>query len=253
MSTRTPTSTDTPTAALLAVERAGPGHAVTRLRPGARLAPRVLSRGSVVRAALVPTQAGPLAGDRDVVSIEVGAGAVLALEPIAATLALPGPREIRLDLHVSVAAGGRLVLDDGPLIVTGGANVVRRVTLALGAGARAAVRETGVLGRHGEEPGRLDARLRVTLEGEPLLHDELRLGPESASADAHVALAPGHRAIGSLCLLGLPAPAGDARVLALAGPGAVRRATGDSPADLERELGPTWAAWVREVLRPAPR
>ena len=77
--------------AVLAIERTATGHAITELRRGTRVAPRILDRGGgVVRAAFVPTQAGPLAGDRDSTSIVVGAGATLIVEPVAATLALPG-------------------------------------------------------------------------------------------------------------------------------------------------------------------
>jgi len=68
-----------------------------------------------VLAAFVPTQAGPLAGDRDRVRIVVRAGATL--------------------------------------IVAAGVDVERRMTLALGAGAVAALRETAILGGGGERPG----------------------------------------------------------------------------------------------------
>src|SRR4051812_8681516 len=81
--------------AVLAVGREG----VCELRRGPRVAPRVLGRG---RAALVPLQAGPLAGDRDAVRLRVGAGAELALEPIAATVAYPGAARTWLDLDVVV-------------------------------------------------------------------------------------------------------------------------------------------------------
>src|SRR3954451_10634647 len=93
---------------------------VAVLRPGPRLAPRVLSRGLVVRVALVPVQAGPLNGDHDRVRLHVGAGCTLVLVPIAATLALP--RTSRLDLHATVE--GVLELDEPPLIVAEGADVM---------------------------------------------------------------------------------------------------------------------------------
>src|SRR3954468_7966504 len=60
-------TTTTRTDALIAVERGR----ITGLRAGARLAPRILARGPVVRAALVPTQAGPLDGDHDRVRLHV--------------------------------------------------------------------------------------------------------------------------------------------------------------------------------------
>ena len=76
---------------LLCVELTALGHMATRLRRGARLAPRVLAAdGTGVRACLVPTQAGPLAGDHDRVRIGVGAGATLIVRPIGAACALAG-------------------------------------------------------------------------------------------------------------------------------------------------------------------
>jgi urease accessory protein len=193
-----------------------------------------------VRAAFVPTQAGPLAGDRDSARIVVGAGATLIVEPVAATLVLPGAARTVLRLDVSVREGGRLVLDEGALIVSEGADVQRRCTIELEAGAVAALRETIVLGRDGETPGTLDSALRVTLAGRPLLYDGLRV---MGAADAeHVALAPGHRVVGAAHLLGMrPSPAPG--VLELAGPGALHRATGSSLARVDGTLAGTWEAW----------
>jgi urease accessory protein len=224
--TRTTTRTD---AALLAVER----DRIAGLRRGTRLAPRILAHGPVVRAALVPTQAGPLAGDHDRVRLHVGAGATLVLVPIAATLALPGAS--RLELEATVEEGGRLVLDEPPLIVAGGADVVRRMRIDLAPGAVALVRDIVVLGRSGEGFGRLDSALRVTFGGRPLLHDALRIEP--AAADAHVALAPGHRVAGMVCLLG--ERAGDDG--ALAGPGSLHRASGPDVPSVEAALAGPWA------------
>jgi urease accessory protein len=238
--TITRTVTEAARAAELVVERVGGRLAVTALRRGSRVAPRVLATGaSVVRAAFVPFQAGPLGGDRDVVRMRVGAGAALVIEPIAATLALPGRIELVLD--VEVGEGGRLVLDEPPLIVAAGADVVRAVRLRLAAGAVVAVRDTVVLGRSGETPGRLAATLRATLDGVPLLHDTLLVEPATWTADAHVALAPGHRAIGTVSLLGARA---DDDAFALHGPGALRRASGAGAAEAEAALAETWGEWV---------
>jgi urease accessory protein len=211
----------------LAVERG----AITALRPGPRLALRVLERrGSVTRAALVPLQAGPLAGDHDIVRLCVGAGETLVLEPIAATLALPGGERTRLELHAEVA--GRLVLDEAPLIVSEGADVLRTTRIALARGAVAAWRDTVVLGRAGEGAGRLEATARVTLDGVPLLHETLRIDPRAD--DAYVALAPGHRVVGTVALLGVPGT--------LAGAGSLWRASGTSAAQVEAHLYDAWQA-----------
>ncbi len=195
-----------------------------------------------MRAAFVPTQAGPLDGDSERVRIVVGPGATLVVEPIAATLALPGEDGIVLALDIAVRAGGRLVLDEAPLIVAAGAGVTRRCTIDLEHGAVAALRETIVLGRDGEQPGTLDSTLRATCDGRVLLHDAARLGPAAA---AHVALAPGHRILSTACLLGVRAgdPATD-----LAGPGSLTRASGPSLAAVEAATAATWDAWTQRAL-----
>jgi urease accessory protein len=184
----------------------------------------VLSRGPVTRVALVPVQAGPLNGDHDRIRLHVGAGCTLVLVPIAATLALPGIS--RLDLHATVE--GALQLDEPPLIVAEGADVTRRTRIELARDAVATVKDIVVLGRAGEGPGRLDSELRATIDGTPLLHDALRIEP--AASDAYVALPPGHRVLGTACLLGAPGEP------PLAGPGALRRATGPDLAAVEAAL-----------------
>jgi urease accessory protein len=153
-----------------------------------------------------------------------------------------------LRLDVTVHAGGRLVLDEGPLIVAGGAQVERRCVIELEHGAVAAVRETLVLGRDGEPPGALDSTTRVTLAGTALLHDGLRFDDGAA---AHVALAPGHRVICTASLLGMrppPGVAGLAAPLHLHGPGALLRATGPASAATDATIDPTWRVWSRAVL-----
>jgi urease accessory protein len=229
--------------AVLAIERTATGHAIAELRRGARLAPRILDRGTdAVRAAFVPTQAGPLAGDRDSTRIVVGSDATLIVEPVAATLALPGAPRTVLRLDATVRAGGRLVLDEGPLIVAAGADVERRCTIELETGAVAALRETVVLGRDGEPPGTLDSSLRVTLDGCALLHDGLRFSAAAESDDAHVALAPGHRVVVTACLLGVR-PAPSPGVMTLEGPGGLRRVSGTSLAGIDAAVDEQWRTW----------
>lgn len=223
---------------MLSVRRTETGHAIAELRRGERLAPRILARGDVVRAAFVPTQAGPLAGDCDRVRIVVRAGATLIVEPVAATLALPGAARTLLELEVLVEARGRLVLDEAPLIVAFGADVERRCVIELDDGAVAASRETVILGRDGERPGTLLSSLRATLGGRALLHDGLRL----CDGDAHVALAPGHRVLTTISLLGRRPPPSEG-VLELAGPGALLRATASTLAKVERATADTWRCW----------
>ena len=252
--TRTPTAERAAAAAVavLAIERTpSGGHAITELRRGTRVAPRILDRGgegpgAAVRAAFVPTQAGPLAGDRDSTRIVVGAGATLIVEPVAATLALPGAERTILTLDITVHEGGRLVLDEGPLIVAAGARVERRCTIELEAGAVAAVRETIVLGRDGEPPGELDSATRVTLAGAALLHDGMRF--DAGSDGLHVALAPGHRVLASVGLFGMRPPRRFAGVLDLEAAGALLRATDATTTATDAAVAAAWPAWTHAAL-----
>lgn len=220
----------------------------TRLRRGARLAPRVLAADSTgVRACLAPTQAGPLAGDHDRVEIGVGAGATLIVRPIGAACALAGCARTLLELEVELQAGARLVFEEAPLILACGANVARSATVKLAAGAVAALRDVVVLGDEGQAGAgvSLASSLRVTDPDGVLLHDALRIDPALVHDDAHVALAPGHRVVGTLSLFGLRPSIDDPAALALARQGLLRRATAPGLAAVHAELAPTWADWSR--------
>ena len=235
---------------MLVVGRRAAGHAVEGLRRGERLAPRVLNVGpQAVQACVVPTQAGPLAGDHDRVRIVVGPGATLVVRPVAATVALPGDRRTRIGLEVEIGAGGRLVLDEAPLIVAAGADVERCATITLAAGAVAALRDVVVLGRAGEPGGRFAGTTRIADHRGVVLHDSMRFDPAAAAQDVHVALAPGHRVAGTLCLVGIETA--DDASSRLARGGALRRCTARGVAELDAELAQPWAAWaqtVRELL-----
>jgi len=240
--------------ALLCVRHTARGTVVERLRRGERLAPRVLDAGpGAVHACLLPTQAGPLSGDHDIVRITVGPGAALVVEPVVAILALPGPQRTVLEMDITVQAGGRLVLDEGPLVVCAGADVHRRTTLDLEPGAVAALRDIVVLGREGECPGAVDSSLRAMLGSIPLLQDALRLSVRSPREHQHVALAPGHRVVTTVCLLGRRPSEGaaDPEVLNLHGPGALRRGTGASLAAVEAATAGVWRAWWGEAMGAA--
>ena len=193
------------------------------LRRGERIAPRVLGPG---RLTLLRSQAGPLAGDHDRVEIVVESG-TLAIEPIAATVALPGRARTVLELDVTVGDGAHLELEDAPLVVAEGADVTRTTTIRLGAGATAVVRDLVVLGRAGEGPGRLESLLRIEGPDGVILHDALRIEP--GAGDAYVALPPGHRAVGTLVAThGTPEAAHEA----LDAGGFLRRASAVSAAEV---------------------
>src|SRR5689334_18354092 len=133
------------------------------LRRGERIAPRVLAPGRIT---LLRSQAGPLAGDHDRVEIVVESG-TLAIEPVAACVALPGPERTHLELDVTVGPGARVYLEDAPLVVAEGAHVTRTTTIRLAPGATATVIDQVVLGRAGEGPGRLHSLLTCG----DILHD----------------------------------------------------------------------------------
>jgi urease accessory protein len=188
---------------------------------------------------LLRSQAGPLAGDYDRVEIRIESG-TLSIEPVAATVALPGSARTVLELDVTVGDGARLVLEDAPLVVAEGADVVRTTTIRLGVGAVAIVRDLVVLGRAGEGPGRLESVLRAEGPEGVILHDALRVEPATWDADVYVALAPGHRAVGMVAVLGEGASgeggAGDAGGGRLAGGGWLWRASAVSAADVVAQL-----------------
>jgi urease accessory protein len=177
------------------------------------------------RITLLRSQAGPLAGDHDRVEIVVESG-TLEVEPVAACVALPGVERTVLELDVTVGDGARLVLEDAPLVVAEGADVLRTTTIRLGAGATAVVRDLVILGRAGESPGRLESLLRVEGPDGVILHDALRIEP--GARDEFVALAPGHRAVGMTGEFGVPGN--------LAGPGSLWRASAASAADVVAQL-----------------
>ena len=172
-------TTPTLTSAAMIARVGFDGGRWTTLVAGERVAPRVLGVG---RLTLLRSQAGPLAGDHDRVEIRVEERAALSIEPVAATVALPGPARTVLELVIEVSDGGTLLLEDAPLVVAEGADVVRTTTIRLGVGATAVVRDLVVLGRAGEGPGRLESVLRVDGPEGPILHDALRIDPASDDA-----------------------------------------------------------------------
>jgi urease accessory protein len=124
--------------------------------------------------ALVPEQAVLLADDRVEVQVRVGAGRVLEIiEPGGTVAYAMRGSSARWDVSVEVEEGGSLVWHGEPFVVSQGADVRRHLTLELGAASRVVLRETLVLGRSGEAPGRLVSRTDVRGDGVPVLVEEL--------------------------------------------------------------------------------
>lgn len=141
------------------------------------LVPRLVSvRGRTVRVVLVAAGALLLAGDDVTLDVDVGPGVRLDLADVAATVAYDGRggrSSWRAD--VRVAADGDLCWHAEPFVVAAGADVDRSLHAAVEAGGRLALRETLVLGRHGEPGGVVRSRTRMRYAGRPVLAEDLDL------------------------------------------------------------------------------
>ncbi|MEU6276800.1 urease accessory protein UreD [Streptomyces populi] len=168
------------------------------------LAPRrVRGGGSEARVMLVGAMSGPLGGDHLTVEARVGPGARLRVGSAAATIALPGQAkgEARYDVRLDVADGGELWWLPEQLISAGGSELSVSARADLMGGARLVLREEQVLGRAGEEPGRLTSRLTVRRDGRPLFDQELACGPGAPGGWDGPAVLGGHRALGQLIVV----------------------------------------------------
>ncbi|MGW1531916.1 urease accessory protein UreD [Streptomyces aureus] len=164
---------------------------------------RVRGSGPEARVMLVGAMSGPLGGDHLTVEARVGPGARLRVGSAAATIALPGQAkgEARYDVRLDVADGGELHWLPEQLISAGGSELSVAARIDLGTDARLVFREEQVLGRVGEEPGRLTSRLTVRRDGRVLLDQELACGPGAPGGWDGPAVLAGHRALGQLVVV----------------------------------------------------
>ncbi|MBC7268135.1 MAG: urease accessory protein UreD, partial [Streptomyces sp.] len=164
---------------------------------------RTRGSGDEARVMLVGAMSGPLGGDRFAVEAEVGEGARLRVGSAAATIALPGQSkgEARYDVRLTVADGGELHWLPEQLISVAGSDLYVTTRVDLGAGARLLLREEQVLGRVGEEPGRLTSRLVLGIAGRTVLDQELACGPGAPGGWDGPAGLGGHRAVGQLVVV----------------------------------------------------
>jgi urease accessory protein len=156
------------------------------------------------RVSLVPEGALLLAGDAIELHVSVGAGVLLELVEPGGTVADAMDGDLASwSVEIDVADGGALLWRGEPFVVAAGADVTRTTRVRLGAGAAAVLRETVVLGRHGEPPGTVRLVQKVTaVDGTPILVEDLHLDPAAVGP-----LLGGHRVVGSVLALGLPAEA----------------------------------------------
>lgn len=153
------------------------------------------------RVALVPDGALLLSGDAIGVDITVGPGARLDLIEPGGTVAYDmGAGEATWDVTIDLADDAVLTWAGEPFVLAAGARVRRSTDVTLGAGARLAVRETLVLGRHNERIGDLEQRWTARgPDGAEVLVEDLTLG-ESAHRPG---ILGGNRVIGSVVALGI--------------------------------------------------
>lgn len=171
-----------------------------------------------VQVCLLPEGALLLAGDAIELDLTVDPGARLEVVEPGGTVAYDmSEGRATWDVTVRVGAGARLSWAGEPFVVAEGARVERRTRIRYAPGARLALREVLVLGRHAEQPGRVRLRSDVRRERRPVLVEDLDLGPRSAPS-----LIGPNRVLANVLRLGdepVTAPAGVDR-FDLATPGA---------------------------------
>lgn len=199
--------------------------------------------------AVVGAMAAPLGGDRLRITVEVAAGAALRVTSAAATVSLPGRdgAAAHYDLDLRVGPGGLLEWLPEPVVAAARSSLRLTTRVELAAGARLLLREEQVLGRTGEEPGRITARTTVRYDGRTVLDQQTDLGTGAPRWDGPAVVAH-HRACGQLLRVGpddhgLPAPPADADAVLLRPAGA--------PATLLTAAAPDALALRRLLALPA--
>lgn len=163
---------------------------------------RTRSAAPWARLTLVGAMSAPLGGDRLAIEAHVGAGARLRLDGSAATLALPGRtgEPAFYDVQLDVGDDACAAWLPEPLITAAGCDLRQTTRITLEGSARLVYREEQILGRSGEETGRLTNRLVVHRAGVPLLDQQLDYGPGVPGWDSAAVLG-GHRAVGQLLVV----------------------------------------------------
>jgi urease accessory protein len=197
------------------------GTTVVGLATTPPLAAKVLPGPVLV---LVGSSAGLLAHDIVRVEIDLAPGARLTVRTTAATIAHPclSGGSTSLEIDCRLGAGARLVWLPEPLIACAGCRHRGRTRITLAPGATATWLDALTLGRSGEDPGVLEQRLDVELEGRPLLREALSIGPAAVGWNGPAVLG-GYRHLATLSTLGRRLDADRPGALQLAGPGTIIR------------------------------
>jgi urease accessory protein len=210
---------------------------------------RTRATGPEARVIIVGAMSAPLGGDRLAIHATAGPGAVLHIGSAAATVSLPGRarEQARYDVTLAVGDGAELHWLPEPLIAAAGSDLRMTTHVELAPGARLVYREEQILGRTGEQPGRLTTRLTVRLAGRLLLDQQLSFGP-GAPGWSGPAVLHTHRAAGQLLVVDpafaekpaqirvLSDDEGEAVLTPLAGPAALASAVAPDGLRLRRLL-----------------
>jgi urease accessory protein len=167
---------------------------------------RVADGPSGPRVGLVATSALLLGGDAVDLAVELGPGTRLDLFDVAGTVAYHGrgrPAVWRTALALDDGAG--LTYSGQPLVVSDGADVTRVVRVDAAGSARLSLRETLVLGRHGQAGGRVRSRTDLRVDGADVWREDTDLDP--AGLRDLPGLLGGCRVVDTVLTLGPPPPA----------------------------------------------
>lgn len=201
------------------------------------LSPRRLpAPNGIVRIALVAAGALLLAGDHVRIEVKVeGAVRVEIIETAGTVAYAMRGGSGSWDVDLTLTAGAHLTWHGEPFVVSEGADVTRSTSLTLEADCKLALRESLVLGRHGETGGRLSTVLRAVVGGDLVLAEDLDL---SAQARRGWAILGSARCLDTVTTLGFRLP-DDEQTLQLEGVGSIaRRLVADHH---ESDLGKVWA------------
>jgi urease accessory protein len=201
------------------------------------LSPRRLSApAGIVRVALVAASALLLAGDHVRIEVVVHGRTRLEIIEAAGTVAyaMRGGSS-RWDVDITLTAGATLNWHGEPFVVAEGADVTRSTRVTMNADFSAALRESLVLGRHGEDGGTLRTSMRVDRGDDLLLAEDLDLSPRARAGWAVLGRA---RCLDAVTTLGSRLPESD-HTLQLEGVGSIARRLIDE--QHQSDLAEVWA------------